>query len=132
MCGEDVLDDVALAHFLGDALLADDAVAALRTAFGDRVPDEHRLDVEQWEKAIAQLGLDDTQRVRRGQPWSPSIVAAECADPSLSAHDVTLRLDELRARTRVRLPAALWDLTPNHQTLATDLTAALSRLGALR
>lgn len=121
-----------LAHFLGDAVLADDAVSALKTAFGDRVDDDHRLDAERWEAAIAALGLEEHQRVRQGQPWSPNVVAAECADPNLTADQIAQRLDELRARCRVHLSVPFWDFTPRHETFVTDLDAALRRTGALR
>ena len=121
-----------LAHYLAEPTLADDAHAALKTAFGDLVDRAHRHDPDAWKQAIALLRLTDAQRIRRGQPWSPAAVAAECADPTLSAEAVERRFDELRARQRVQIAAPLWALTPLHLSFATDLTAALRRQGAIR
>src|SRR5690606_29025306 len=92
-----------LAHFLGDPILEDDAVAALRVTFGDLVPEDARRDPERWEKAIGAMRLSPSRHLRRGRDWSPAVVAAECADDSLSRFDVERRLDELRARSRVRV-----------------------------
>jgi hypothetical protein len=121
-----------LVHYLGDPVLADDAVLALSTTFGDAVDERDRHDAERWEQAIARLRLDAGARVRRGKPWSPAVVADECADARLSARAVEKRLDELRARQRVTVPAPLWALSPLHQTFASDLRAALRRQGAIR
>jgi hypothetical protein len=88
-----------LLHYVGDARVGDAAEAALTTLFGDLVPVEERGEQNAWRTAIAARPWDAKLRYRRGAPWTPASVVAECLSGELSAREVALRLDELAART---------------------------------
>jgi hypothetical protein len=88
-----------LLHFLADQELADVAAKSLMNLFGPLVPEEGQRDAGAWREAIAARELDPERRYRRGEPWSPAVVARECASGELSAVEIEARLDELRART---------------------------------
>ncbi|MEM1035019.1 MAG: hypothetical protein AAGN82_32060 [Myxococcota bacterium] len=132
----DLLDAVArlghpgtwayLAHHLGDPVLGEDAAAALTLLFGgDVVSAEERNDRFAWEAAIARLGLSPERRLRRGRDWSAAVVADECWHGDLSRRDIEARLDELRARIRVRVPSRLWAFGVGSKEVAREIRAQL-------
>ncbi|MFO0761619.1 MAG: hypothetical protein U0359_34575 [Byssovorax sp.] len=88
-----------LLQHLGDEALAEHAAAGLATMLGPIVAPQTMLDRAAWQRAIAALSLDPTQRHRRGRPWSAATVAAECRAGELSRVELGKRLDELSART---------------------------------
>ena len=116
-----------LGHFLGDPLLGDDAREALHTLFGRPLPTEAESDRFAWRDAIAALRLSPQIRYRRGQPWSPAVVAAEWRDGKLSAQAIASRLDELRARAGVRQPVALHAWRPEPERALGQVAAAADR-----
>jgi hypothetical protein len=90
-----------LAHHLEQPDLADAAADALATLFGDRVDPDERTSAPAWTSAIRKGKFDPSLRYRRGEPWRPGAVAAECASGLLSRIAVEKRLDELTARARI-------------------------------
>jgi len=88
-----------LLHYLTEPELADAAVAALRTLFGDLVPESEAPGYMAWKRAIGEARFNPTLRYRRGRPWHPSTVVAECTSGELSRVEVERRIDELAART---------------------------------
>src|SRR6185437_5360115 len=88
-----------LLHYLTAPELADAAVAALRTLFGDLVPESEAPGYMAWKRAIGEARFNPTLRYRRGRPWHPSTVVAECTSGELSRVEVERRIDELAART---------------------------------
>ncbi len=99
-----------LLHYLGDDDLADAAADAIEELFGPRVAERDRLSAPAWRSAITELKLDPSARYRRGQPWRPSVVAAECCSGQLSQRGAQRRLDELAARTAIveRVDLGAW------------------------
>ena len=91
-----------LAHHLADPDLAGAAVDALRTLFGDLVPDAEATSFPAWKREIAEANLNPLHRYRRGMPWRPTIVLEELARGGLSRVEAERRVDELAARTGVR------------------------------
>jgi hypothetical protein len=88
-----------LLHHLADSDLARVAQEALETVFGDLVPGGKAGRAPAvWREAIAERGLDPSIRYRRGRPWSPATVAAECQSGGLPRAEIDRRVDELRAR----------------------------------
>lgn len=100
-----------LAHYLADAALVGPAVLALRTLFGDLVPEAEETSFAAWQRAIGEQELTPTLRYRAGKPWRPSLVVAECMSGSLSRIEVGWRVDELAARTggRASVDLGLWE-----------------------
>ncbi len=100
-----------LLHYLTEPELADAAVDALRTLFGDLVPEGEAASYTAWKRAIVEASFDPTLRYRRGRPWHPSTVVAECTSGRLSRFEVERRVDELAARTQARhqVDLGLWE-----------------------
>jgi hypothetical protein len=90
-----------LVHYLTEPELANAAVGALRTLFGDLVPEGERLSYTAWKEAIADAGFNPALRYRGGQPWQPSTVISECTSGKLNRFEVERRIDELAARIQV-------------------------------
>ncbi len=111
-----------LAHHLSDDDLAAHAASALTTLFGECVPRTESADPAAWRAAIARGRFDPTQRYRRGLPWRPSVVAAECTSGALSRTQCLLRLEELAVRTGLPVDG---DLRAWFPELTTRLNAAL-------
>ena len=88
-----------LAHHLADADLVRFALSALRTLFGDIVPEVEETSFSAWQRAIGHKDFDPTLRYRAGEPWRPSIVREECLSGALSRVELERRVDELVART---------------------------------
>ena len=101
-----------LLHYLTEPELADAAVAALRTLFGDLVPEGEASRYMAWKRAIGEAGFNPTVRYRRGRPWHPSTVLAECTSDELSRFEVEQQIDELAARTQTEpcVDLGLWEL----------------------
>jgi hypothetical protein len=87
-----------LVQCLADEELAEEASAALATLFGPAVEERRALDAGAWRKAIAGMKLAPGTRYRHGKPWSPAVVAAECAAEGFGRVELERRVDELRAR----------------------------------
>lgn len=87
-----------LAHHLADPDLGHAAGAALRTLFGDGVPEDDELDGEAWKAAVARRGLDSRERYRQGKTWTPDVAAQEADSDKHSRVLSERRHDELRAR----------------------------------
>jgi hypothetical protein len=102
-----------LAHYLADADLVGPAVSALRTLFGDIVPEAEEASFAAWQRAIGEQDLMPTLRYRAGKPWRPSLVVAECMSGSLSRIEVGRRVDELAARTGVSASVDLGQWEPD-------------------
>jgi hypothetical protein len=88
-----------LLHYLMDPELAGAAVEALRVLFGDLVPEAEETGYAAWKDAIMEAGFNPALRYRRGKPWHPSTVLAECASGKLCRVEIERRTDELAART---------------------------------
>ena len=88
-----------LAHHLADADLVRFALSALRTLFGDIVPEVEETSFSTWQRAVGNKDFDPTLRYRAGKPWRPSIVREECLSGALSRVEIERRVDELVART---------------------------------
>ncbi len=99
-----------LLHHLAEPALVDAAVHALRTLFGDLVPESDATSYSAWKEAIVEADFNPALRYRRGKLWSPSTVLAECASGRLSRVEVERRVDELAARVGVRplVDLGLW------------------------
>lgn len=112
-----------LAHFLTDDTLGDAAEAALVTLLGARVARLERRRPGAWRAAVQTLRPDPAVRLRGGEPWRPGAVAAEITSGSLDRAAIAARLDELTARTGVRVRADLgaW---------SADVDGALAEAGA--
>lgn len=127
-----------LAHHLADAELVGAAVSALRTLFGDLVPEAEETSFSAWRRAIAEEELDPTLRYRAGKPWQPSIVLAECMSGALSRIEVERRIDELAARTGATTHVDLGSWEPEARgtrsafALEVELLDARWRAGAWR
>ena len=91
-----------LLHYLAEPDLVGAAVVALRTLFGELVPEDEATSFTAWKHAIADAHLNPSERYRAGKPWHPAIVLAECATRTLPRVEVERRVDELAARTSVR------------------------------
>jgi hypothetical protein len=100
-----------LLHYLMDPELADAAVQALRTLFGDLVPESREASYEAWKEAIAEADFNPALRYCRGKPWHPSTVLAECVAGRLCRAEVERRTDELAARTGAEpaVDLGLWE-----------------------
>jgi hypothetical protein len=100
-----------LVHGLGRPEVAEDAERALVTLFGPLVAEEQEEATVAWRKALADGEIPPGTRWRRGEPWSPAAVLAECAIGELSRREVELRHDEIRARTgkSTSKDLAAWD-----------------------
>jgi hypothetical protein len=127
-----------LLHHLAEPELAGVAVQALRTLFGDLVPEADAMSFAAWKSAIAGAGFNRALRYRAGRPWRPSTVLEECATGTLSRVEVDRRIDEIAARTGAAPSVDLgrWE-TDLHQALATfaedvKRREARSRPGAWR
>jgi hypothetical protein len=109
-----------LLHYLAEPELIDATVHALRTLFGDLVPDADVTSVSAWRAAIVEAEFNPALRYRRGKPWHPSTVLAECASGTLSRIEVERRIDELRARVRaeVQVDLGLWEPDAHRQLAA--------------
>jgi len=112
-----------LCHHLADPIHQDDAVEALLTLFGPCVAPEQRTVAAAWEKAVGELRLLPQVRYRRGQPWSPALVANECTSGELSCFEIAARVDELRARTGITS-------CPNVSRWSNRLAAELASMAA--
>lgn len=108
-----------LAHFLSDAALGEAAESALRTLFGDVVDEDRARDRDAWEHGIATIAPSPHARIRGGRTWTPAGAIHGCADGSLSARAIGLRLDEVRGRSRgaddvaMAIDRALWRYEPS-------------------
>jgi hypothetical protein len=100
-----------LLHYLADPDLADAALDALHTLFGDMVPVPEATSFQAWKRAIAAADLDPTRRYRDGKLWRPEAVLDEIRAPALSRAEVARRADELAARLglRARVDVGLWE-----------------------
>jgi hypothetical protein len=100
-----------LAHHLADADLVGPAVSALRTLFGDLVPEAEETSFSAWRRAIGEQDFNPTLRYRAGKPWRPSLVLKECMSGALSRVEVERRVDELAARTgaSASVDLGLWE-----------------------
>jgi len=117
-----------LLHYLADPALVEATVYALRTLFGDLVPGADVTSFPAWKEAIAEADFNPVLRYRRGKPWSPSTVLAECASGTLSRGEVERRLDELASRLGAgpSVDLALWGPDAKRQLAVFD-TDALAR-----
>jgi hypothetical protein len=87
-----------LLPYLADDGLAGAAAEALATACGPAVPPARMHEAAAWREVLDALPRSAAARVRRGKPWSPAVVAEECASGDLARPALERRLDELRAR----------------------------------
>ncbi|UQA58486.1 hypothetical protein [Polyangium aurulentum] len=94
----DVRSGGLLVQCLANEELAEEASAALATLFGPVVEDRRALEAGAWRRAIEGMKLAPGTRYRRGKPWSPAAVAAECAAAGFGRVELERRVDELRAR----------------------------------
>jgi hypothetical protein len=119
-----------LLHHLADDDLGEAAASALVTLFGALVEPDELGNQAAWRAAITRAKPDAGVRLRRGQPWSPMLVAAECTSGELSRRDIALRIDELETRLRVETPVdlALW--TIEVQLSLAAFSAAAGRCGS--
>jgi hypothetical protein len=101
---------------------------ALATLFGERVPHEARFNSSAWRDAIGAARFDPELRLRRGERWTPSVVAAECTSTAalLSREQVEQRLDELVSRTGIRSDVDLSRWSP---VSAPALSGYLAKMG---
>lgn len=113
-----------LVHHLADEDLADAASDALVTLFGPCVAPDALLSGPAWRAALAALKPDPGVRYRRGEPWKPSGVAAECASGELARTQMSPRIDELAVRARVEAPVDLGVWSPGVQPMLDGLLAA--------
>jgi hypothetical protein len=90
-----------LLHALGKEELATSAADALRVLFGPKVPDDRALDAGAWRSAIHEARPTPGTRYRRGEPYRPAVVAAECQSGALTRGEIERRLDELAVRAGV-------------------------------
>jgi hypothetical protein len=81
---------------LEDPALEGAAAAGLVTLFGPIVSPEAARLPGAWREGIMARALEPGLRYRRGQPWSPAVVADECASGDLPRLEIERRLDELR------------------------------------
>lgn len=119
-----------LVHHLADEDLADPAAEALITLFGRNAAPEALLSAPAWKAAIAALKPDPATRYRRGEPWKPSVLAAECTSGELSRAQMDLRLDELAARAHIEAPIELGAWTQEAQPMLRGLSAAAGAASA--
>jgi hypothetical protein len=119
-----------LLHHLTEPDLKDAAEGALRTLFGDLVPEADASSYSAWKHAIVEAGFDPAVRYRRGRPWHPSTVLAELASGALSRSEVERRTDELAARTGAdpHLDLGLWEADVRH--VLEDFTREAGARGA--
>ncbi|MFO0590355.1 MAG: hypothetical protein U0441_22625 [Polyangiaceae bacterium] len=87
-----------LLHHLSEGDLVDEAVDALLTLFGPLVPPEEAGEPAPWKQAIKRARLDTSVRYRRGEPWSPAVIAREIEPRKLSIAGVDRRAAELGSR----------------------------------
>ncbi len=87
-----------LVEALGDDDLRRHAARALITLFGSMTDDDR--EARAWRSALAKARFDPARRHRRGQPYRPSVVAAEVVEGTLSRHEIGGRLAELAIRTK--------------------------------
>lgn len=112
---------------LADAALGDAVVRALSTLFGPLVSPTATQQASSWQRALAERSFDPRQRIRRGRPWSPAVVAEECTSGDLSMTELALRVDELRARCRAPDPVDLRAWAPEASARLTDFLGKLQR-----
>jgi hypothetical protein len=112
-----------LTHFLDDENLAEAANTALVTMFGPIVPRKEWNRRATWKRAIAAASLDASTRYRRGMPWSVKTVLLELRSGELARAEAQLRIDELRARTRVMTVADLCLWAPDVEVQLVKLDA---------
>jgi hypothetical protein len=100
-----------LLGYLAEPELVEGTVHALQTLFGDLVPEGDLASVLDWKEAIVEAEFNPALRYRRGKPWCPSAVLAECASGMLSRVEVERRVDELAARVGAgpRADLGLWE-----------------------
>ncbi|MDI3291325.1 hypothetical protein [Polyangium sp. 15x6] len=110
-----------LLQCLADEDLSFAAVDALAVMLGPALPPEEMRDAGAWRRVIASMRLDPSARFRRGLPYSPAVVAAECASGDLARADLGRRVDELRARLGHPEPVPVWGY-------AADVEASLAPL----
>jgi len=118
-----------LVHFLSDEVLGPAALEALETLFGSRVPPRERTNPGAWRDALAQADLSPEVRYRRGHPWTPATVAAECVSGELSAIEIGGRADELRARVGARAAPDLARWTIDTRPLLGDWAGQAAKHG---
>lgn len=116
-----------LSHFLRDGDLADAARDALTALFGPCVPEDAASNPVAWRDAIGGRQLVSSVRHRRGAPWAPEVVLAECGSGDLRRAEVELRLDELRARTGARFEVDLSLWAPEARVALGTATGAMRR-----
>lgn len=99
-----------LVHFLADGDLARDAASALELLFGERTPHATRLNASAWRDAIARGGFDGALRYRRGEPWRPGTLVAECQRGRISRIACEAQIFEIAVRARIRphVSLSLW------------------------
>jgi hypothetical protein len=119
-----------LLHYLAEKDFKDAALDALHTLFGERVPRSARLDTPAWRDAVAAGRFDPARRIRRGEPWSPAVVAAECTSTHapLSRYDVEQRLDELSVRTGALARVDLSRWSPMAMPALADYLATMNQV----
>jgi hypothetical protein len=100
------------------------------TLFGPLTTPEQLDDAAAWKRAILARGLDTNVRYRRGEPWSPRVVAAEIELGSLSREDVEARFDELQVRTGLAPVAELWRFSSESEPMRKGALAAARKLPA--
>lgn len=91
-----------LLHHLENPDRAEAASAALRTLFGPCVEEDDEESPAAWRAAITSKAIEPGVRYRAGEPWSPRVVADECASGHLSRHEIEKRIDELAVRAGLR------------------------------
>jgi hypothetical protein len=119
-----------LLHHLAEGELVDEATSALVTLFGPLTSPEQLDDAAAWKRAILSRGLDTNVRYRRGEPWSPRVVAAEIELGSLSREDVEARFNELQVRAGLAPVAELWRFSAESEPMRKGALAAARKLPA--
>lgn len=104
-----------LLHHLENPDQAEAASAALRTLFGPCVGEDDEESPAAWRAAITAKAIEPGVRYRAGEPWSPRVVAEECASGHLSRYEIEKRVDELAVRAGLRTRVDLRLFCPDYE-----------------